>query len=220
MSTPTESRLAAAAALRDLVNVFCGHDIGEEVLNRLAHVSEGLAGEIRGHPRWDRRAMLHAALAAVDEPSDRQDSAFVHRAVAGPANPTAIPFDLRREGDSVVTSVELGPAQEGAPGRAHGGVIAAIFDDLTGVIPVMLGSMSVTGRLTIHYRSPVPVETPVEFGAWLHHRDGRKLEVHAEARHGEAVLATAEALFVTIDFSRIDTDLGRGGEGASADATT
>ena len=106
----------------------------------------------------------------------------------------------------------LGPAHEGAPGRAHGGVTAAIFDDLTGVVPVMLGSMSVTGRLTIHYRAPVPVETPVEFRAWLHQREGRKLEVHADVRHGDAVLAMAEALFVTVDFSRIDTELGRGGE--------
>jgi len=209
MTAPSDSRLAAAAALRDLVNVFCGHDAGDEILDRVTAAAVALAGEMRRKPRWDRRAILTAGLAAMGDIEDRRHNAFAHRAVAGPANPASILFDFRRDGDSVATTLELGAMHEGAPGRAHGGVTAAIFDDLTGVVPVMIGAMSVTGRLTIHYRAPVPVETPVEFRAWLHERDGRKLEVHAEARHGDAVLATAEALFVTIDFSRIDTDLGR-----------
>ena len=218
MTAPTESRLAAAVALRDLVNLFCGHDAGDELLDRVTAAAVALADEMRSKPRWDRQAILRAGLAAISDVAERRAETFAHRAVAGPANPTSLPFDFRREGDAVSTTVELGPMHEGAPGRAHGGVIAAIFDDLTGVVPVMIGAMAVTGRLTIHYRSPVPVETPVEFRAWLHDRDGRKLEVHAEARHGDAVLATAEALFVTIDFSRIDTELGRGGEGTGPGA--
>ena len=209
MTVPTESRLAAASALRDLLNVFCGHDAPDEVLDRVAAEARSLSEALREGPRWDRDAVLHAGLSAMGDLEARRGAAFVFRAVAGPANPTSIPFDFRRDGDSVAVTIELGAVHEGAPGRAHGGVTAAIFDDLTGVVPVMMGSMSVTGRLNIHYRAPVPVETPVEFRAWLHERDGRKIEVHADARHGDAVLATAEAVFVSIDFSRIDTALGR-----------
>jgi len=216
MAAPTESRLAAAMALRDLANVFCGHDVGDEVLDRVTVAATSLAGEIRRAPRWNRRAILDAGLVAMGEMAGRRGETFAYRAVAGPANPTSILSDFRSEGDSVSTTVELGPAQEGAPGRAHGGVIAAIFDDLTGVVPVLMGCMSVTGRLTIHYRAPVPVETAVEFRAWLHSQDGRKVEVHGEARHNDTVLATADALFITIDFSLIDTELGRRGPDSSA----
>ena len=210
MTAPTESRLAAASALRDLLNVFCGHDAPDEVLDEVAASARSLSAEMGKSPRWDRQAMLHAGLTAMGDVAERRHRAFVHRAVAGPANPTSLPFDFARDGDLVSVVMELGPVHEGAPGRVHGGIIAAIFDDLTGVIPAMIGSLSVTGRLSIHYRSPVPVETPVEFRAWLHERDGRKIEVRADARHGDAVLATAEALFVSIDFSLIDTELGRG----------
>ena len=35
---------------------------------------------------------------------------------------------MRRDGDEAVAQVCLGAAFEGAPGRAHGGVVAAVFD--------------------------------------------------------------------------------------------
>ncbi len=209
MAAPKQSRLAAAAALRDLLNVFCGHDAPDEVLDRVAASACTLAAEMREGPRWDRQAMLHAGLAATGDVTERRASAFVHRAVAGAANPAALPFDFRRDGEAVAVTVELGPMHEGAPGRAHGGVVAALFDDLTGVVPAMIGALSVTGRLEIDFRSPVPVEAPVELRAWLHERSGRKIEVHADARHAGTLLASARALFVRIDFAGIDTDLGR-----------
>jgi acyl-coenzyme A thioesterase PaaI-like protein len=209
MADPKQSRLAAAAALRDLLNVFCGHDAPDEVLESVAANARALAAQMREGSRWDRQAMLHAGLSVMGDVTERRVSAFVHRAVAGPANPAALPIDFRRDGEAVAATVELGPMHEGAPGRAHGGVVAGLFDDLTGVVPAMLGAMSVTGRLEIDFRSPVPVETPVELRAWLHERSGRKIEVHADARHAGTLLASARALFVSIDFARIDTDLGR-----------
>lgn len=213
MSAPTQSRLAAAAALRDLLNAFCGHDASDELLDEVTARTRALAERVREGPRWDRQAMLEAGLAAMGDVAERRANAFVHRAVAGPANPAAVPLEFRREGDGVAVTVELGPSHEGAPGRAHGGILAALFDDLTGVIPAMIGAMSVTGRLEIEYRAPVPVETPVELRAWLHERSGRKIEVHAEARHAGTLLASARALFVSIDFSKIDTALGRAASG-------
>lgn len=209
MFPPTKSRLEAAAALRELLNVFCGHDAADGVLDEVAVRARALTERLREGPRWDRQAMLQAALAAMSEAGERRSSAFAHRAVAGDANPSAMILAFRREDEAVAVTVEFGPVHEGAPGRAHGGVVAALFDDLTGVVPAMVGAMSVTGRLEIEYRAPVPVEAPVELRAWLHERRGRKIEVHADARTAGTLLASARALFVSIDFAGIDTAPGR-----------
>lgn len=39
---------------------------------------------------------------------------------------------FRREGDEIVADVRFGRAFEGAPGRVYGGIVAAIFNDVTG----------------------------------------------------------------------------------------
>jgi acyl-coenzyme A thioesterase PaaI-like protein len=124
------------------------------------------------------------------------------RAIAGQANPTAVDFEARRDGDEVVADACFGAAFEGAPGRVHGGMVAAVFDDLVGFILGMVGQPGFTGRLTVHYHAPVPTERPVEFRARLHERAERKLIVNADVRLGDKVLATCEAVMVLVDGER------------------
>lgn len=201
MSDPSASRFAAAAAVRRLVHALVGHDADDPTLDRVAATADELVAELAGLPRRDRRLVLEAALARLAHPErdDRAD-AFADRAIAGRANPTAVPVEFERDGDDVVTHVVFGPAFEGAPGRVHGGVLAAVFDDLMGVVPASVGATAVTGRLTVHYRKPVPIETPVEFRARLHERDGRKIFVRGDARGAGDLFTEAEALYVSVDF--------------------
>jgi acyl-coenzyme A thioesterase PaaI-like protein len=124
------------------------------------------------------------------------------RAVAGPANPTSVDFIARREGDEVVADACFGAAFEGAPGRVHGGMVAAVFDDLVGFILGMVGQPGFTGRLTVEYKAPVPTERPVEFRARLRERAERKLLVEAEVHLGNKLLATCEATMVLVDGER------------------
>ena len=73
-------------------------------------------------------------------------------------------------------------AFEGAPGRAHGGIVAAAFDDVTGFVIGQLREPAFTGELTVRYLAPVPVDEPLEMRARLEGRERRKLFITAEAR--------------------------------------
>jgi acyl-CoA thioesterase FadM len=59
-----------------------------------------------------------------------------------------------------------------------------------------------TGRLTVHYRAPVPVGPAITFRLETGPQDGRKLQVRGEARLGERVLCEAEALMILVDVER------------------
>ena len=124
---------------------------------------------------------------------------FEDRAVGGRANPTSLVFDTWREGDTMLADVTIDAAYEGAPGRAHGGIVAAVFDDFTGMVIGMLGEPAFTGELTVRFVRPVPVHTPLRLRSWLDARDGRKLHIHADARAGEQVVATCKAIYITVD---------------------
>ena len=87
---------------------------------------------------------------------------------------------LWREGEEAVCQVTLGPAFEGAPGRAHGGVVAALFDETMGLVLSISSTPAFTGRLTVTYRAPTPLGEPLEVRARLAGRTGRKMTITAE----------------------------------------
>jgi acyl-coenzyme A thioesterase PaaI-like protein len=127
---------------------------------------------------------------------------FEDRAVGGASNPTSLDLAVRYSDDEVVADLTLRRAFEGAPGRAHGGIVAAAFDDVTGFVIGKLQEPAFTGELTVRYLAAVPVEEPLEIRARLEGRERRKLFVAAEARTRETVVATCRAIYITVDPSR------------------
>jgi len=127
---------------------------------------------------------------------------FEDRAVGGSANPTGVELSVRLEDEDVVADVVLRRAFEGAPGRAHGGIVAAAFDDVTGFVIGKLQEPAFTGELTVRYLAPVPVDESLEIRARLDGRERRKLFISAEMRTGEKVIATCRAIYITVDASR------------------
>jgi acyl-coenzyme A thioesterase PaaI-like protein len=196
-----EPRLRAAAALRDLNHAFVGHDHDDAGLLELARVCETQTAAMRAGDRRDRLALMQRARAAAGAviPSGMV-SGFEDRAVAGRANPTSIDLDVRPEGDEVVADVLLRHAFEGAPNRAHGGIVAAAFDDITGYVIGRLQEPAFTGELTVRFLRPVPVEAPLVVRARLAGRERRKLFITAEAVTGDGtVVATCNAIYITVD---------------------
>ncbi len=93
----------------------------------------------------------------------------------------------------------LRPGQQGAPGQAHGGVLAAVLDEVMGVTAWSLGSSCATARLEVDYLAPVPLNAAVHIQARCTGRHGRKVYLTAEARLGDAagpVAVRAAALYV------------------------
>jgi acyl-coenzyme A thioesterase PaaI-like protein len=191
-------RTATAAALRDLSHAFAAHDPDDELLKDIGNAATALRDRVDEAPRRDRMALMRA------NPTGEimGELGFEDRAVGGWSNPTSIDLDVRYEHEEVVANVVLRPAFEGAPGRAHGGIVAAAFDDVTGFVIGNLREPAFTGELTVRYVAAVPVDEPLEIRARLDGRERRKLFISAEARAGDAVVATCRAIYITVDPSR------------------
>lgn len=200
------ARLRAATALRQLGHALVAHDAAEADLDELAELAEALRHRFEAAPRRRRPigAMKQAQYSGPPA-SGEVLGHFPDCVVSGKANPLGIAIQAVREGDEAVARVTLGPAFEGAPGRAHGGIVAAVFDDTLGYVLLMEGTPAYTGRLSITYRAPTPVNEPLEFRARLREREGRKLHIVGQARHGDTLVAEADALFIAVDLTQFTT---------------
>lgn len=205
----TPSRVQAAELLRRLGHAFVGHDAPDDVFVELCAAVDPLVARIEASPERDRSMMSLAGMAGSslfgDPPGDGERlSHFPDCVVSGAANPMGTAIAVRREGDDAVAEVVLGAAFEGAPGRAHGGVVAAIFDDVMGYQLSILKVPAFTGRLEITYRAPTPIEVPLVFRARVDAREERKLRMSARAHadDGKALIADAIATFIIIPLER------------------
>jgi acyl-coenzyme A thioesterase PaaI-like protein len=203
----SSARLDATAALRDLVHAIVAADADDATLARTAAIVRDAVAELEHAPRVARKVPDFSEVGAGREAGVGPDvDPMADRAVAGSANPTAVLLETWRDGTDSVAEVWYGPAFIGAPGRVHGGMVAAVFDDVTGFVLADVGEPGFTGRLEVSYRAPVPIETPIEFRARMRSREGRKMVVEGEARLDGRVLATAEALFILVDADHFATD--------------
>jgi acyl-coenzyme A thioesterase PaaI-like protein len=197
-----EVREQAASALRDLNHAFAAHDPDDNDLRALGDAVRDLVSKIETEPHRDRLALMRSAVSEHGFPVGSKGSGFSDRAVGGTTNPTGVDITVAYEGDEVVTEVVLRRAFEGAPGRAHGGMVAAAFDDVTGFVIGLIGEPAFTGELTVRYLAPVPIERPLEMRARLDGRERRKLFISGEVRDRETVVATCSAIYITVDPSR------------------
>jgi acyl-coenzyme A thioesterase PaaI-like protein len=195
----TDERFVAAAALRDLNHAFVAHDRDTMGLRDLAEAATAQAAAMRQGNRRDRLARC--------KPSPRRPTAdpvrgcgsgpgLVDRAVGGRANPTSVDLDVDFKPDEVVARVVLHRAFEGAPGRAHGGIVSAVFDDVTGFVIGQLGEPSFTGELTVRFVAPVPVEELLTIRSAR--RSGALQAVHQPSHRGQP-RATCKATHITVD---------------------
>ena len=203
-----DPRPAAAAALRRLNDAFVAHDAPDDLLTRLADAARSATTELQAGERRDRAALLaaHFGRMAVEGPMDEAlrntENPMTDRAVCGTTNPTSAECVWSYEGDEVVVHTVLGAAYEGAPRRSHGGMVAALFDDIAaGVLP-LAGVAAYTGELTVRYLGPVPIEEPLEFRARIDGHEGRKLRATADCIVDGVVVATASVLYITVDTAR------------------
>ena len=126
-----EARSDAASALRDLIHAFAAHDADDAELGLIASAATSLTEQLDGAAPRDRMALMRAAVGKQSFPSMTTGSGFADRAVGGATNPTSVDVQVRFEGEEVIATVVLRRAFEGAPGRAHGGIVAAAFDGTT-----------------------------------------------------------------------------------------
>lgn len=198
------ARIRAAASLRALSHAFAACDAPADEMDLVADAADALTIRLDAATRRDRLGLMLASRASGGLPAAEERDApfragFDDRAVGGAANPTGVDAEVAFEGEEVVATVVLGAAFEGAPGRAHGGIVAAMFDDITGYVIGIQRTPAFTGELTVRFLSPVPVGVPLAVRARLEEQERRKLFITAEARVGEDVVATCRAIYIAVD---------------------
>jgi acyl-coenzyme A thioesterase PaaI-like protein len=126
---------------------------------------------------------------------------FDDRPVSGRSSPWGLDLDLHRHGDEIEALVTLRSAHEGAPGRSHGGVISALFDDVFGYVLGVIHTPAFTGDLYVRYQAPTPLFRQLACRVRLAERIGRKLLLTGELTDvaDGTVVATARATFIAVD---------------------
>jgi len=123
---------------------------------------------------------------------------FPYSPLIGRGNPIAPPVELRFEDGIVHGRARFTAPYCGPPDHVHGGIVAAVFDELLGTVNVANGLGAMTGTLTVRYRKPVPLEREIRMEGRPAGVDGRKVYAEGTMWDGETLLAEAEGIFIQI----------------------
>jgi uncharacterized protein (TIGR00369 family) len=111
--------------------------------------------------------------------------------------------------DQVFAYFSIESTHSGYPGMAHGGIVAAILDEVGGRT-VMINNPNrffVTAHMNVRYRHPVQVGVPLEATGWLLTRRARRTKAHAEIfTEGKGILAEANILFTDFPTNLLSLD--------------
>ncbi|MTE21377.1 PaaI family thioesterase [Streptomyces sp. TRM43335] len=105
------------------------------------------------------------------------------------------------EGVGVTAEFTVRPEHQGAPGLAHGGLLAAALDETLGSLNWLMHTIAVTGRLETDFLRPVPVGSVLHLTARATARHGRKIYCTGTGRIGGPdgpVVVRADALFIEV----------------------
>lgn len=197
----TEARARAGTAIRELGHAFVGRHATLEQIERLSDVLESITAELWPQAERARGGHEFSRDERPEYPQGRFEHDFDDRPIAGRSSPWGLDLEMHRHGDEIEALVQLRSAHEGAPGRAHGGVVAALFDDVFGFVLGVVRQAAFTGELTIRYQAPTPLFRTLACRVRLDHTEGRKLLMTGELRDvGDGtVVATSRATFISVD---------------------
>jgi acyl-coenzyme A thioesterase PaaI-like protein len=112
--------------------------------------------------------------------------------------------------DRYETTFSFDERHQGGPGLTHGGMVAALIDEACGLVATWYRFPTVTGRMFLRYRRPVPINRQLDVRAWVDEERGRRLFVRGELWHLEELLAEARLAFIHVPLEHfLETPEGR-----------
>ena len=123
--------------------------------------------------------------------------------ISGHANVAAPPLRLEHHDGFTLGRAVFSEIHEGPTGHVHGGVVAAMFDELLGVAQVHSGAAGYTIELDVRYHKITPLFVPIVYRAEVERRDGRVIKVRATSYvedRPEVELASAVGTFLAQSF--------------------
>jgi len=187
-----------AAATRGVIDTLVGTDAPAGVLAAAADDIERIVGALGGAGRTS----VYEGYAEIANTGGDVTSTFEHSPFFGLANPLSPPLALWGGERGVEAEVVFGAAYEGPPGCVHGGYIAGAFDEVLGAAQTYSGNPGMTGTLTIKYRSPTPLHTPLRMVGEYVRTEGRRVYTEGSLWAGDRLCAEAEGIFVSVPAAR------------------
>jgi acyl-coenzyme A thioesterase PaaI-like protein len=109
--------------------------------------------------------------------------------VCGQQNPVGLHIafyeDHTSDPKQVRAEIIIPDQYQGYPGVAHGGILAAILDEVAGRATLIDGGFEdlfMTLKMELRYRLPTPTETPLSGVGWITQRRGTRARAHSELR--------------------------------------
>ena len=182
-----------AAAMREVIDRIVTTEAPEDELRAAADRLEQYARRLATQPRrfvtWGSpEASMAGSVGGFFDLSP----------FMGLANPLAPPMILWVDGEVVRGKVTFGWAYQGPPGHLHGGCIAALFDEVLGLVQSLTGRPGMTGTLTVRYRKPVPLRTELRIEGRVTRLEGRRIFTEGRLYAGQTLTAEAEGIFVSV----------------------
>jgi acyl-coenzyme A thioesterase PaaI-like protein len=202
-----DARAEAGYALRQLAHALVGREASLEDLRALTDDLDANRTRLTDQPVRSRLNIQEERdWTAVPADGEAMFS-YDDRPISGRSAPWGLDLDVRRVGREAIATLTLDAAHEGAPGRSHGGVVAALFDDVFGfVIDIESDLPAFTGEITIRYERATPLHVPLECRVRMERREGRKLHFTGELTSDpidgsdeRIVHARSRALFITVN---------------------
>jgi acyl-coenzyme A thioesterase PaaI-like protein len=109
--------------------------------------------------------------------------------ICGVQNPVGLRLSFYENHDSdpkqVRIEIVIPDPYQGYPGVAHGGILAAILDELAGRALLIDGNpddLMMTLKMELRYRLPTPTGTPLVGVGWVTRQRGSRAQAHSELR--------------------------------------
>ena len=194
-----EAMQALSAATRTLAERVRTTGAATEKLEEVRAVIEQASAllEPHGQPGPYAQATDSAGLGRTGEGEDPMEF-FPFSPLIGRSNPWAPPAEFRVEEGVVHGRVTFGALYCGAPDLVHGGVVAAMMDELLGVSNVVNGRGAMTGTLTIRYRKPTPLFREIRMEGRSREQDGRKIYSEGQFFLDDELLVEAHGIFIAV----------------------
>jgi len=169
-----------------------------ETVSDVADASHILSESTRPGPR----AHLPARAANAPPAGTALGSHYSYCYGCGEEHSSGLHMQVRlQQGLTLTARFVVSVDHQGAPGLAHGGLLAAACDEALGASNWLLMTPAVTARLEVDFRRPVPVGSTLHFTARIIGQDGRKVYCTGEGRLDAPdgpIATTAAGLFLQV----------------------
>ena len=200
LAGPWAERRRLASALRALTDLCLTSTGSAELLAQAADAAEDARRILESAPTQSTSAAWREG-AWFRDPGRFAD----RNLLVGHCHPFAPPMVVHWDGEQATGEVTLRAAQGGAPGIAHGGVVASLFDQVFGHAVVYSDLSGLTSNLTISYLKPTPLDTQLFLTGIVTTTHGKTTQLAGRLHRAddESLLAEGSATFIRIDASHM-----------------